>query len=111
MTIAVIEQLEMIDIDHHQGERSHISPARRHSRFSSRSKPRRFETGKAVEARQLVEVLVGDVQFFFAGGELGRHVVERGRKRLELGDPGFLRGARNAGRRGRNVLRCAPANG
>ena len=51
------------------------------------------EAGKAVEARQLLEVLIGDLQFLLARRELARHVVERGGKRLEFGNPGLIAGA------------------
>ena len=38
-------------------------------------------------------MFIGDAQFLFARGELARHVVERGGKRLEFGEPGLLRRA------------------
>ena len=38
-------------------------------------------------------MLIGDAQFLLAPGELVRHVVEGGRKRLEFGKPGFVAGA------------------
>ena len=45
------------------------------------------EAGQAVEARQFIEMLVGDAQLFLASGELARHIVERDGKRLEFGEP------------------------
>jgi hypothetical protein len=45
------------------------------------------------EAREFVEMTIGDLQFFFARGKLGRHVVEGCGKRCEFGDPRLLRGA------------------
>jgi hypothetical protein len=39
-------------------------------------------------------VLIGDPQLFLARGKLARHVVERGRERLELRHPGIVGRAR-----------------
>ena len=94
VAIAVVVQLEMIDIDHHQRHRlidlAGAPPflLELTVKAAAVGKP-----GEAVEARQLFEMLVGDAQFLFARGELLRHVVERGGKRLELRDPGLLRRA------------------
>ena len=96
VTVTVVEQLEVIDIDHHQRKRRpQFSTALCQSRSSWRSKPRRLASPlKTVEARQFLKVLIGDLQFLLARGELGRHIVERGRERREFGDPGLLRGSR-----------------
>ena len=112
MAVTVVEQLEMIDIDHHQRERLAAL---------GRSTPLALElaveaapvgqAGKAVEARQLLQVLIGDLQFLFARRKLARHVVERGGKRFEFGNPGLLRWRPRADRRGRNARPCAPVSG
>ena len=94
MAVAVVEQLEMIDIDHHQRER--LAALGGALPFALDLAVEAAPVGKpaeAVEARQLLEMLVGDLQFFLALGELGRHVVKRRRERLEFGDPGLLRRA------------------
>src|SRR5215472_7892153 len=54
----------------------------------------RNSAGKAVEARQFLQMLIGDLQLFLARSELARHVVERGSERLELRHPRFVGRAR-----------------
>jgi hypothetical protein len=92
VAVAVVEQLEMIDIDHHQRERLTALAGAASIRARARGRSRAgWRAAEAVEARQLVEMRVSNLQFLLALGELGGHVVERNRKRLELGDPRFLR--------------------
>ena len=92
MTVAVVEQLEMIDIDHHQRQR--LLPIGRAFplvvELTVEAAPI-GESGEAVKARQLLQVLVGDLQFLLAPGELARHVVECRGKRFELRQPGRIR--------------------
>ncbi len=96
MAVTVVEQLEMVDIDHHQRQRLALrSTARCHSRSICRSKARRL--ARPLRPSRLASssrCSIGDLQFLFARGELGRHVVERGRERREFGDPRLLRRAR-----------------
>ena len=67
------------------------------------------QAGKAVEARQFLQVLIGDLQFLFARRKLARHVVECGGKRLEFGNPGLLPGVdvQIAGRRAIFLIQAA----
>ena len=78
VAIVVVEQLEMIDIDHHQRDRlvclGGLLPLLLQPHVETAAIG---EAGEAVEASQLVEMLVGDMQFLLARGELARHVVER----------------------------------
>ena len=94
MAVTVVVELEVIDIDHHQRHRLvDLAGAPPFLLELAVEAAAVGEPGQAVEARQLLEVLVGDAQFLLAFGELLRHVVERGGKRLELRDPGLLRRA------------------
>ena len=94
MAVTVVVELEVIDIDHHQRDRLvDLAGAPPFLLELAVEAAAVGEPGQAVEARQLLEVLVGDAQFFLALGELDRHIVERGGERLEFGDPGLLRRA------------------
>src|SRR5271170_7282031 len=88
MTVAVVEQLEMVDIDHHQGKRLAIfvGPLPLAIERTIEAAPV-SQTRQAVEARQLIQVLIGDLQFLLPRGEFVRHVVKRRRERLEFSDP------------------------
>ena len=122
MAVAVVVQLEMIDIDHHQRDRlatfAGVLPFALELAVEAAAVGK---AGQAVEARQLFEVLIGDAQFLLALGELARHVVERDGKRLELGEPASLRCAhvqfaaaetrrRARQRPDRRTMSCSPPN-
>ncbi len=78
----------MIDIDHHQRERPavFVGPLPFAIECTIEAAPV-GQPSQAVEARQLIEVLNGDLQFLLPRGELVRHVVEGRRERLEFRDP------------------------
>ena len=88
MPVLVIEQLEVIDVDHQQADRTlevgRTLPLRREAQIETASIG---ETGKAVDRGEFLQVLVGGAQFALAGGELEGHFVEGGDERGEFRRP------------------------
>ena len=94
VAVTIVEQLEVIDIDHHQRQRraafGGLLPFALDLAVEAAAVGKAAET---VEACQLVEMPIGDLQFFLARGELGCHVVKRCGERRKFGNPGLLRRA------------------
>ena len=83
VTIAIVEQLEVIDVDHQQpdGRAARLPPCARERFIEGASVG---ETRERIDRRELLEVLVGGAQFAFALGKLLRHVGEGSRERREF---------------------------
>src|SRR6516225_8052605 len=112
VAITIIEQLEVIDIDHDQSERlaQFIRVAPGMIQFAIEAAPV-GKAGKAVEARQFLQMLIGDLQLFLARRELARP-YRRTRPRVARTPPSTVRRPRApADRRGRSAWRSVPAMG
>ena len=99
MAIPVVEQLEVIDIEHHL--RNRLAMLGGELPFARQLPIEAAPVGEAtqsVEACKRLEVFVGDLQFLLARGEFPRHIVKRCRERFELGDTRFVGRPARAGR-------------
>jgi hypothetical protein len=96
MSVTIVEQLEVIDVDHQQSDRApmpdRLPPGPRQGFIEVAAVG---QAGQRIDQCELLEMLVGGPQLTLAFGQLLRHLAQRRCERRELLGPALPLGTRS----------------